>query len=77
MTDIIVFDSEILPSHYLFKAKRLSDQKVVTLWGGVDSSMERLGALLRNPGLLWVASTRTRSTSRWPSRQLAVERSQS
>lgn len=54
MTDVIVFDSEILPSHYLFKAKRLSDQKVVTLWGGVNSSMERLGALLRNPGLLWV-----------------------
>ena len=54
MTEAIVFDSEILPSHYLFKAKRLSDQMVITLWGGIAEHMERLGALLRNPGLLWV-----------------------
>lgn len=52
--DIIVFDSEILPSHYLFAARRLRDRKVISLWGDEDTHMQRLGALLRNPGLLWV-----------------------
>ena len=54
MTEVVVFDSEILPSHYLFKARRLSDRKVITLWGHIPAHMERLGALLRNPGLLWI-----------------------
>lgn len=52
--EIVVFDSEIVPSHYLFKAKRLTDGKIVSLWGGDAAHMERLGALLRNPGLTWV-----------------------
>lgn len=52
--DIVIFDSEILPSHYLFKAKRLTDGKIISLWGGQPDHMERLGALLRNPGLTWV-----------------------
>lgn len=52
--EIVIFDSEIVPSHYLFKAKRLTDGKIVSLWGGQEAHMERLGALLRNPGLVWV-----------------------
>lgn len=52
--EIVVFDSEIVPSHYLFKAKRLSDGKIISLWGDQPAHMERLGALLRNPGLTWV-----------------------
>jgi hypothetical protein len=52
--DVVVFDSEVVPSHYLFAAKRLSDGKVVALWGDNPEDMERLGALLRNPNLTWV-----------------------
>ena len=52
---LIVFDSEIMPSHYLFCARRLSDNKVVRLWGHNPEDMERLGLLLRNPDLTWVS----------------------
>jgi len=52
--DIIGFDSEIVPSHYLFAAKRLSDGKRIQLWGDNPDDMERLGSLLRNPNLCWV-----------------------
>lgn len=53
--EIIVFDTEIVPSHYLFCARRLSDNKVVRLWGHKPEDMERLGLLLRNPNLTWVS----------------------
>ena len=52
--EIIVFDSEIVPSHYLFAAKRLSDGKRIRLWGDDQEDMDRLGALLRNPNICWV-----------------------
>lgn len=52
--DIIIFDSEIVPSHYLFAAKRVSDGKRMRLWGHNPEDMYRLGALLRNPNLCWV-----------------------
>lgn len=52
--DIIIFDSEIVPSHYLFAAKRVSDGKRMRLWGHNPEDMDRLGALLRNPNLCWV-----------------------
>jgi len=54
MSDIIVFDSEVLPSHYLVCARRLSDGKLNILWGHVPQDMARLGGLLSNPGLMWV-----------------------
>lgn len=50
----IIFDSEIVPTHYLFAAKRVSDGKRIRLWGDSEEDMLRLGALLRNPNLLWV-----------------------
>jgi len=54
MTDeLIFFDSEILPSHYLFKAKRESDGKRIGMWGHSAEHMNRLGALLRNPNFIW------------------------
>ena len=52
--DIIIFDSEIIPSHYLFCARRVSDKKVVVLWGHKPDDMVRLRALLANPTLTWV-----------------------
>lgn len=52
--DIIVFDSEIVPSHYLFAAKRLSDGKRIRLWGHNPEDMDRLGALQRNPNIRWI-----------------------
>jgi hypothetical protein len=52
--EIIVFDSEIVPSHYLLCAKRVSDGKVNVFWGHKPEDMERLGALLHNPTLTWV-----------------------
>lgn len=54
MADVIVFDSEVLPSHYLFCARRLSDGKWNILWGHDPVQMDRLGALLANPELEWV-----------------------
>lgn len=51
---VVCFDSEIVPSHYLFSAKRLSDGKGVRLWGGDIDEMERLGTLLNNPEVCWV-----------------------
>lgn len=53
--EIIVLDSEIVPSHYLFAAKRLSDGKRMRLWGHRPEDMERLGLLLRNPSLQWIS----------------------
>jgi len=53
--EVIVLDSEIVPSHYLFAAKRLSDGKRMRLWGHNPDDMERLGLLLRNPALQWVS----------------------
>ena len=53
--EIIVFDSEIVPSHYLFCARRLSDGKKIRLWGHNPDHMEHLGLLLRNPTLQWVS----------------------
>jgi len=52
--DFIIFDSEIIPSHYLFCAKRVSDGKLNVLWGHNPDDMTRLGALLSNPTLTWV-----------------------
>lgn len=52
--DDIILDSEIVPSHYLFAAKRVSDGKRMRLWGHNPEDMDRLGALLRNPNLRWV-----------------------
>lgn len=52
--DIIILDSEIVPSHYLFAAKRVSDGKRIRLWGHNPEDMDRLGALMRNPNLRWV-----------------------
>jgi hypothetical protein len=53
--EIVVFDTEILPSHFLFCAKRLSDGKVIRLWGHNPEDMERLGLLIRNPNITWVS----------------------
>ena len=53
--EIIVFDTEIVPSHYLFCARRLSDGKTIRLWGHNPEDMERLGLLLRNPNLTWIS----------------------
>lgn len=52
--DVIFFDSEIVPSHYLLAAKRKKDGKRMHLWGDVEQDMIRLGALFRNPNLVWV-----------------------
>lgn len=52
--DDIILDSEIVPSHYLFAAKRVSDGKRIRLWGNNPEDMDRLGALLRNPNLRWI-----------------------
>ena len=52
--DIIIFDSEIIPSHYLFCARRVGDRKLVVLWGHKPDDMLRLRALLANPTLTWV-----------------------
>lgn len=52
--EIVILDSEILPSHYLFSAKRLTDGKVIDLWGHRPDDMDRLGGLLRSPSITWV-----------------------
>lgn len=52
--EILVFDSEILPSHYLFCARRLSDNKLRILWGHNPQDMLALGALLHSPTFTWV-----------------------
>lgn len=54
MREIIVLDSEILPSHYLFCARRLSDGKLRVLWGHNPQDMEVLGALLHSRDFTWV-----------------------
>lgn len=54
MREIIVLDSEVLPSHYLFCARRLSDGKLRVLWGGNEQDMQILGALLHSPEFTWV-----------------------
>ena len=53
MSDVIVFDSELLMSHYLICLRRLSDGKTRILWGHKPQDMEMLGALLANPNLQW------------------------
>lgn len=52
--EIIVLDSEILPSHYLFCARRLSDNKLRVLWGSKAEDMQILGALLHSSEFTWV-----------------------
>jgi len=54
MSEVIVFDSEILPSHYLLLARRLSDRKLRAFWGDDEAHMAQLGGLIANPNLLWV-----------------------
>jgi len=51
---IIIFDSEVMHSHYLFAARRVSDGKVNSLWGHKPEDMELLLKLLHNPHLIWV-----------------------
>ena len=54
MREIIVLDSEVVPSHYLFCARRLSDGKLRVLWGHNPQDMEVLGALLHSRDFTWV-----------------------
>lgn len=52
--EVIIFDSEIVPSHYLVCMRRLSDRKEISLWGHKAEDMQRLAGLLANPNLTWV-----------------------
>ena len=52
--EILILDSEILPSHYLFCARRLSDNKLRVLWGHKAEDMQILGALLHSREFTWV-----------------------
>lgn len=54
MREIIIFDSEVMPSHYLFCARRLSDNRLRVLWGHKPADMQLLGALLHSNEFTWV-----------------------
>lgn len=50
----IIFDCEIVPSHYLACMRSVETRKEKSLWGHKPDDMERLRKLLNNPNFTWV-----------------------
>ena len=52
--EVIIFDTEVKPNRFLFRARSKKTGHKVALWHHIPGDMEKLRRLLRNDQLIWV-----------------------